>query len=208
MIVYALIDPRTREVRYVGETIRTARSRLAQHIRTAKGRTTPPVNAWMRGLIDSGLAPEMIEIEEFSDREGLYEAEAYWIGQFRAMGARLLNIAPGGSTRVGYRHSDETKRKWRECRRGENHPMYGKRRTPDQKEVFRAIGREIWKTKPHPNLGKKRPPETVERMRAARAGRPISAEHKAALAAGSARRWERQREANRREAEYRMCIGK
>src|SRR5690606_5661524 len=99
--------------------------------------------------------------------------------QFRAMGANLLNIAPGGETRVGYRHSEETKAKWRRERRGENAPMYGKRRTDAQKEVFREIGLRLWQERPHPNLGKKRSPETIEKIRAARTGQKMSAEARA-----------------------------
>lgn len=189
MIVYALVDPRTSQVRYVGETVRKGSTRFAQHVRTARQQTTPPVNAWIRGLLDAGIAPVMVEIEEFSEKPAMHESEVFWIEQFRAMGAALLNIAPGGSTRVGYRHSEETKAKWRRERRGERAGNYGKRRTPEQKAMFAEITRQRWKDHPHPNLGKKRSPETIEKARAGRLGWKPSEEHKAALARGRAKRW-------------------
>lgn len=140
-------------------------------------------------MLNEGVTPEMIEIDRGESKSDVCEREAYWIEQLRAMGAKLLNIAPGGSTRVGYRHSEETRKRWCENRRGENHPMFGKRRTDEQKQMFRELTKELWQRRPHPGLGKKRSPETIEKMRAARTGRPISKEHAAALAAGRARRW-------------------
>lgn len=189
LIVYALIDPESREVRYVGETVRKAAIRMSQHLRAAKEKTTPPVNAWMRGLVERGGLPEMLELEEYADRQAMHDGECYWITQFKAMGARLLNVAEGGSSRKGYRHSAETRERWSRERRGEKAGNYGKRRTHEQKAMFAEITRQRWKERPHPMLGKPRPPETVEKMRAARAGRPITAEHRAALAEGSRRRW-------------------
>lgn len=189
MIVYALLDPRTREIRYVGETVRDPRKRLSQHMLAAAKQTTPPVNAWMRGLANVGERPEILEIESCVDVQQMHSAEEFWIEQFRAIGASLLNVAPGGSTRKGYRHSEETKAKWRRERRGENAPMFGKRRTPEQIERFREIGEALWVDRPHPNLGKKHSPETIEKIRATRKGRPVSQACLDALARGRETRW-------------------
>lgn len=196
MIVYVLVDPRDRQVRYVGETGRSARSRLSQHIRTARERTTPRVNAWIRGLLNDGVEPEIIEVESASSKESRYAAEIYWIEQFSAMGASLLNLAKGGSSRVGFRHSEETKARWREQRRGENHPMFGKRRTPEQKAMFREIGKQLWVDKPHPNLGKKRSAETVERMRIGRTGVRMTDEQRARMSEAQKKRWAKAKSAH------------
>jgi len=190
MIVYALVDPASREIRYVGQTVRSQAVRLSQHLRAAREKTTPPVNAWMRGLTDAGFKPEMVELESYSSKDEMLCGECFWITQFVGIGAKLLNIAPGGSTRKGYRHSAETRERWSRERRGERAGNYGKRRTPEQKAMFSEITKQRWRDRPHPMLGKPRSPETVEKMRAARAGRPISAEHRAALAEGLRRRWE------------------
>ena len=91
----------------------------------------------------------------------------------------------------------------RKERRGEKAGNFGKRRTDEQKAMFAEITRQRWKERPHPMLGKPRSHETIEKMRQARKGRPISAAHRAALAEGSRRRWERYRAAERA-----MCEGR
>jgi group I intron endonuclease len=189
MIVYALVDPMSREARYVGETVRVFAKRLSQHITTAKAKTTPPVNAWIRGLLEKGCGPELVELESCDSREAMHEAEVYWIEQFRAMGAKLLNIAPGGSTRVGYRHSEETKARWRRERRGENAPMFGKRRTPEEKAAAAERTRQLWKEKPHPMLGRKLSPERIRQLQEARKKVPVSQASLDALARGRITRW-------------------
>lgn len=194
MIVYGLTDPRTGEIRYVGETVRAAAVRFSQHKTTASKQTTPPVNAWIRGLLNEGSAPTLIELEAFESVQDMHDGECFWIGYMRSLGANLLNISEGGSTRTGYRHSAETRARWSRERRGEKAGNYGKRRTPEQKAMFSAITKARWQRTPHPMLGTKRSPETIAKMAAGRKGRPISAEHKAALAAGSARRWAKHRE--------------
>lgn len=170
MIVYALVDPRDRSIRYVGETVRSLHARVAQHLRAANEKTTPPVNAWIRGILSSGSKPVSIVIEELGCKQDMHDAEAYWIAQFRAMGADLLNIAPGGSTRTGYRHSAETRARWRAERRGERAPMFGKRRTEEQKQMFRELSLGMWDERPHPMLGKPRSEETKRRISESRRG--------------------------------------
>lgn len=170
MIVYALVDPRSREIRYVGETIRKGQARLRQHIRTAAEKTTPPVNAWIRSLAQAGLAPEMIEIEAFASRPEVSEGEIYWMEQFRAMGANLLNRAHGGDTRKGWRHSMETRERWCRERRGEKGSNYGKKRTPEMRAAQAAVMRDWIAQNGHPMQGKKHRPESLEKLSKSRRG--------------------------------------
>jgi hypothetical protein len=49
--IYALVDPHTSQVRYVGRTTQTVTQRLAHHIGAAKrGKNKHPVYAWIRSL--------------------------------------------------------------------------------------------------------------------------------------------------------------
>lgn len=190
MIVYALADPETREVRYVGETARALAQRVAQHRKTSRSKTTPPVNAWLRGL---GVAPLAIEIESHVNECEMHDAEAYWIEQFRAMGARLLNIAPGGLARSGFRHTEEQKAKWRAQRRGENASHYGRRHSEETKARLSAMASERVALYGNPNVGRQASEETRSRISAGRKGiRPnFSEEGKRRRAEACRRNWEK-----------------
>ena len=64
--IYCLKDPRTDEIRYVGQTINDPKKRMAQHIHQEK-RTTGKlthVNSWIRNLKQSNLCPIMEILEE------------------------------------------------------------------------------------------------------------------------------------------------
>lgn len=90
--IYALCDPDTAEVRYIGKA-NDPEKRLLGHIRDAKVRQTP-VYAWIRKLTAAGLAPEMVVI-----RRGCKDwkaEERALIAAGRALGLRLLNVADGG----------------------------------------------------------------------------------------------------------------
>ena len=89
--IYALSDPRTGEVRYIGKANNPC-ARLKSHIRDSRRRNTP-VYCWIRHLHNSGIAPVMSVMEWAQDWR---EAEKRQISAHRANGARLLNVADGG----------------------------------------------------------------------------------------------------------------
>jgi hypothetical protein len=104
-LIYALCDPRTREVRYIGASTRGL-ARPRQHLSLSGNRDNTSVRAhWCRGLLVAGLAPLVRVLEEVADRTALMEAERVAISRFRALGARLLNRQGGGG---GIRPCDTT----------------------------------------------------------------------------------------------------
>jgi predicted GIY-YIG superfamily endonuclease len=91
--IYALSDPRTNEIRYIGKS-NDPQHRLKVHIRGSKALKTHK-DRWINQLTLCDLEPILDIIEEVSIDEW-QEREPYWIEYFRSQGAPLTNEAPGG----------------------------------------------------------------------------------------------------------------
>lgn len=119
--IYALCDPLTGEVRYVGKTIRSLRQRLMQH-RIASRKGALPVNRWMRKHHGVNLTGPYIKLLEIVPNGFDWaEREKAWISKF---GQRLLNLTNGGEGLSGHVFTDEHKAKisaklrtgaWKRC---------------------------------------------------------------------------------------------
>lgn len=121
-VIYALIDPRTRELRYVGQSVRGV-ARAKSHWRTKKERERKDhTHCWIRKLLAEGQVPEVEILETLEPsanvRALLDEAEIFWLGYFRMIGANLTNHTIGGCGSYGYRHTAEAKEKMRKNKRG------------------------------------------------------------------------------------------
>lgn len=89
--VYALCDPDTEQVRYIGGTIRTVQQRLGEHIGLAKTGDMRPVCIWIRSLLADGKSPVAIRILHHNGRTAGIEHSL--IGFLRGKyGADLLNV--------------------------------------------------------------------------------------------------------------------
>lgn len=62
-LIYGLVDPRNRCLRYVGKTHKRREIRLAEHILRASLGRRAPVYEWIRSLQAEGLAPEIFVLE-------------------------------------------------------------------------------------------------------------------------------------------------
>lgn len=89
--IYGLCDPDTGEVRYIGKA-NNAQDRFKRHMR--EFRRKYPVYAWRDKLLKSGKMPRLIILAE-TDGDWR-DLERSFIAEYRASGARLLNIADGG----------------------------------------------------------------------------------------------------------------
>ena len=111
--IYALCDPRTEEVRYIGQTMRAVEKYVTGHWKAARNGSDRYVHRWIRSL---GREPVHFILEECDTREELNEAERFWIDWYRRCGfARLTNLTDGGDggdTSAGF--TKETKRKMSE----------------------------------------------------------------------------------------------
>lgn len=94
--IYGLLNPATGELRYVGRSVQPA-TRLKQHIGSVRWEKYQRIHLtrWIAQLLDQGLTPEMIILEE-GPGEFWREAEAFWIAYFKSLGCDMVNAAPGG----------------------------------------------------------------------------------------------------------------
>lgn len=95
MIIYVLVDPRTDCIRYVGQSV-NPRARLKAHCSEAK-REQHRRARWILGLLNIGLRPEVVVIEEVAADQA-DDAERFWIASLLAAGAKLVNTDAGGGT--------------------------------------------------------------------------------------------------------------
>ena len=85
--IYALVDPRNGDVRYVGQSVSVLlNQRRAAHI---KGEGTLAKRAWTAELHAAGLEPVLVVLHHVTF--GADAAERSWIRHFAAMGAPLFN---------------------------------------------------------------------------------------------------------------------
>ena len=112
--IYALIDPRNFEVRYIGKSDDPA-LRLRSHVYTSKEKKKNIHKAnWIKQLLSFGLFP-ILQIIEECDESIWEEREKYWISFYKKnMKNNLVNITEGGeggATFKGKFHSQEAKKK-------------------------------------------------------------------------------------------------
>lgn len=94
-IIYGLVDPRTKLVRYVGaSTSGLARPRM--HRQTHSLSATSPKNRWLKSIFALGLDYEIAILEALWLKESLPDAERFWIAYGRACGWPLTNLTDGG----------------------------------------------------------------------------------------------------------------
>jgi hypothetical protein len=100
--IYALVDPRDGQVRYVGKTVKKPEHRLAAHLCEAfsKERSNWHKSRWLRSLLQQNLKPKIQIFEEVSE-EVASEAEQRWIAYGRLQGWRLTNLTDGGEGAPG-----------------------------------------------------------------------------------------------------------
>lgn len=87
--IYALCEPDTDEVRYVGKTV-SPNTRLAEHLYNETGKRNPKT-VWVQSVRKRGLRPSMITLEVVAEPDALI-AERKWINHHLGIGAKLTNL--------------------------------------------------------------------------------------------------------------------
>jgi len=88
--IYVLIDPETRECRYVGKTI-SLRGRFRKHYLAGNAEKL----TWLEKLKERGLQPVMEVLEETNPTDWA-SRERWWIAEGKRLGWPLLNADTGG----------------------------------------------------------------------------------------------------------------
>lgn len=138
--IYALADPASGEVRYVGITLKTPRIRCSEIKSRYKEGRFKEVGEWLLSL--TGYPTSIIL--ESNPPDGM-DGEKRWIALFRVTGARLLNKSDGGQGSNGVFPTLEVRKKISEAIRGKRMPGNAARNqsrrvlTPDKVLEIRAL---------------------------------------------------------------------
>jgi len=94
--IYALCDPRTSEVRYVGMTTLEPIKRFRAHLSPAELRKRNHKVSWVKSLLSEGLTPYLKVLEVVDSPDLLRKKEMYWVEKLKSEGAKLTNLTLGG----------------------------------------------------------------------------------------------------------------
>lgn len=149
VFIYALIDPNTFKVRYIGKTVNLKQRYQNQLNEKSK---THRCN-WIKSLLDNGKKPIQVILQELTDNEDWESSEIKWISIAKKYGWNLVNGTSGGdgvknlskesrlrisTAWIGRKHKPESLEKMRQVRIGKNNSEESK-----DKLSLNMKGREI-----------------------------------------------------------------
>jgi hypothetical protein len=119
--IYSLIDPRTNQVRYIGQTERETEKRYKAHLATCRGGTDSNLHKcrWLKQLEKEGYSPVVKVLFKDIPEDKVDNIEIEIIKHYKQF-SKLTNITKGGRGYTG-EHSEKTKelfkaqRKNRDC---------------------------------------------------------------------------------------------
>lgn len=164
IFIYALQDPITKEIRYIGKSNRPKERLMNQcneHANTYRCH-------WIQSIVSKGKKPIQIILEELDGDSDWQERERYWIQYGREIGWPLTNATSGGDgvpdlppetrermrlTWLGRKHKPESLEKMRKASTGVKHSEASKQKmhdlmvnrtfTPEWKDKISAANRKI-----------------------------------------------------------------
>jgi group I intron endonuclease len=143
--IYALLDPKTNECKYVGVTENPKRRSQGHYSYANKG--TDAKSLWVRQLKDISLRPGFIILEE-TPAEEKFDAEHWWVSYLKTLGAKLLNETLGGLGSIGFKHSAGTIAKLSViARQRDTNPMLGRKHTEESKKKISATRIRLFQKK-------------------------------------------------------------
>src|SRR5258708_20786249 len=110
-LIYALVDPRTNEFRYIGQSGNGMRRPRQHGLECQLKRDKTHRATWIRSLRREGFDYKIHILEELYNIDGLNEAELKWIAYGRSNGWPLTNHTDGGDGVRGWHHSEKPKQR-------------------------------------------------------------------------------------------------
>lgn len=134
LIIYALRDSETGDIRYIGKSVKgIVRPKEHWRRRYEPKYSTIHVYRWLRKCTN----PPLVEVlEECQTKAELSTREQVWIAVYSATG-RLTNMTKGGEGTVGRRHSEETKQKLSLAKKGKPGHSRGKKLSEEHRAKLR-----------------------------------------------------------------------
>jgi hypothetical protein len=109
--VYALVDPRTDLVMYVGQSTDVGK-RFQQHRDVNHYEPNIIKRRWLDQLRRAGLEPRLVVLRECDDPLSLNDAEKSLIREYKVRGEAGLNITVGGAGCVIHRPFNAKQQEW------------------------------------------------------------------------------------------------
>lgn len=133
--IYALSDPFTGFVRYVGKS-NNSRKRFSRHLNEA---TNHHKSLWIKSIRNKGQRPilDILEATCVSSEEEWYELERWWISYMKFLGCPLTNLDSGGVR--DKRISEDTKTKISNTKKGKR--IHSEEHKRALSEFFKSIPR-------------------------------------------------------------------
>jgi group I intron endonuclease len=114
--IYALCDPDTEEVRYIGKS-NSIRRRYSDHINECKTNRKSHKISWIKSLLGNNKKP-LIKILDEVPQDDWKSWEVHYIDLYKSKGANLTNLTEGGQGGNGYKHTEESKKKMSNSKKG------------------------------------------------------------------------------------------
>jgi group I intron endonuclease len=172
VFIYGLVDPFTNQLKYIGKSVNPT-IRLRKHI-SERNKRDSHKDRWIRKIINKGIKPELIIIDEVSQSNWGYW-EKYYISYFRFIGCTLTNGTSGGDqppSTKGRKHTEESKRKMSETKKGNPIPWLNNglpRSITHRENLSKACSGRM-----SPNKGKKYSEELCDKLvKASTSNKPV-----------------------------------
>lgn len=175
--IYALCEPGSRKVRYIGQTV-NPQVRFKHHLSGSSKKKTH-LGYWLKSVLDAGQVPNLVVLCETTEDQCNAE-EIRYISAARAIGIRLTNATDGGEGMPN--PSPETR-----ARMSAAHA--GKKLSPEHRAKMseaqrgRTVSAETRAKIAASNRGKKHSAETRAKVSAVQMGKKLSLEHRSKIGA-------------------------